>query len=144
MYNLLQFVLSGRLNCFQRVFSISVHPQLQDSLCTCPSEKTSLLAIRRCDLSLDTCCPRHSRWEGDGHCSVLISVLGWHGALCLGSEVFQGILQCLGCRRPFTVWVQDGSLALPQECSLFVFFCFLPPAAMGDLKAGGLAVLPTT
>ena len=59
--------VAGHLNCFQRVFSISVHPQLQDFLCTCPSEKTSLLAIRRCDLLLDTC-PHHSMWEGDGRC----------------------------------------------------------------------------
>ena len=34
-----------------------------------------------------------------------------------------------------------------MECRFFFFFffvSFLPPAAMGDLNVGGLAVLPTT
>ena len=59
-----------KLSCSAKIASISAVPLASNPITPVISpraEKTSLLAIRCCDLLLDTC-PHHSTWEGDGRC----------------------------------------------------------------------------
>ena len=68
-----------------------------------------------------------------GHCAWAV-----RSSSGFGSAMAVGDLSQSGSRMDLWLFLRSAVFVC-----LFVF-CFLPPAAMGDLQAGGLAVLPTT
>ena len=68
-----------------------------------------------------------------GHCAWAVrSFRGFCSALAVGDLSQAG--------SSMDLWL----LGVQGFFFCFLFFSFLPPAAMGDLNVGGLAVLPTT